>query len=274
MKFFRKKLVMLLTATLVILIIMGLSSRENSKVHYFSNVFNTVLTPFQQFINFTGGKVEGVMTYFEDVSVLKEENEYLRSRVEDLESEVSNLAGLREKNEELKEALNIKEQFSDFEFYPANVIAKDMGNWFSVFTVDRGLKDKISQNDTVITSRGLVGRIMSPDIVSSKVISIVDVDSAVSARISRTRDLVVVKGDMQLKESGLCRIEYIEPHVDITVGDKIETSGLGGIYPRGIEIGRVKEIRQRSNELNRYAIIEPYVDFNRLEEVYILKSID
>lgn len=250
---------------------MGISSRRNSKMNYLGSMVNFVMSPVQQLTRYTGGKIDEITNYFGDVSTLKEENENLKERVEYLEDEVRELESFREKNEELKEVLNLKEQFDDFEFYGANIIAKDMGNWFNIFTINRGLKDDITESDTVITQNALVGRVLVSDIMSSKVISIIDVDSTVSARIVRTRDLVVVKGELKLKEDGLCKIEYIEPHTDISVGDTIETSGLGGIYPRGIIIGEVKEVRQINNELNRYAIIEPAVDFKRIEEVYVLK---
>ncbi|MDQ2086276.1 rod shape-determining protein MreC [Herbivorax sp. ANBcel31] len=269
-RLFKKKSFLLLLFTVIILIVIGITSRPNSRFNYLGSAFNFVISPFQQFASYTGDKVGGVTNYFGDVETLKEENDELKKRVIQLEDEVRELEAFRKKNEELREALNIKDQFSDFEFYGANVIAKDIGNWFNVFTINVGINDGIKENDTVITQNALVGRVMTTDIMSSKVISIIDVDSTVSARIVRTRDLVVVKGDLSLKDDGLCRIEYIEPHVDISVGDTIETSGLGGIYPRGIVIGEVKEVRQVNNQLNRYAIIEPTVDLKRIEEVYVL----
>jgi rod shape-determining protein MreC len=270
-KLFKKKLFLLLLVTIVILIVIGVSSRKNSKINYLASAFNFIMSPLQQFTSYTADKVDELTGYFGDVKTLREENKKLKERVELLEDEVRKLESYREKNEELKEALNIKEQFNDFEFCGADIIARDAGNWFNVFTINVGSKDGVSESDIVIAQNALVGRVMSADIMSSKVISIIDVDSTVSARIVRTRDLVVVKGDLKLKDDGLCRIEYIEPHIDISVGDTIETSGLGGIYPKGIVIGEVKEVRQINNELNRYAIIEPAVDFKRIEEVYVLK---
>jgi len=112
---------------------------------------------------------------------------------------------------------------------------------------------------------------MQTDLFTSKVISIIDEDSSISARLSKTSDLVVVKGDRKLKEQGLCIMNYIPADADVSAGDRVETSGVGGIYPKGILIGTVKEVRQRTNDLDRYAIIEPVVDFKRLEEVFILK---
>ena len=182
------------------------------------------------------------------------------------------LIELKVKNEELRRALDIKDQYSNMDMIGANIIAKDMGNWFDIFTIDRGSKDGISNNYPIVTSNGLVGRVMQTDVFSSKVIAIIDEDSSISARLSRTSDLVIVKGDRKLKEQGLCIMNYIPADADISAGDRVETSGVGGIYPKGILIGKVKEVRQRTNELDRYAIIEPVVDFKRLEEVFILKD--
>jgi len=264
----------LLAVTVAILIIMGLSVRKNSKVNSVSNVLTVVLSPFQEFINYIGDRVEGAADYLQNVEALNQENEALKLRISELEKEVKELSDYREKNKELKEALNIKDQFSDVEFLGANIIAKDIGNWFNIFTIDRGITDGITVDSAVITKDGLVGRVISSDLVSSKVITIIDEDSTVSARLSKTRDLVFVKGDLQLKNEGLCRLDNIFPDVDISVGDTIETSGLGGIYPKGIIIGKVKEVRRKSSDLNRYAIIEPAVDFKRLEEVFVLESKD
>lgn len=246
---------------------------RNSRVNYISNVFNTVLMPFQRFINSSGEKINDFFAHFDDINRLREENEMLKRRIDELENEREDLIEFKAKNIELREALNIKDQYSDWEMLGANIIAKDMGNWFNVFTIDRGTKDGIKNDSPIVTSKGLVGRVMKADLVSSKVISIIDEESSVSARLSKTSDLVVVKGDRRLKDQGLCIMEYIPVDVDVAVNDSVETSGMmGGIYPKGIIIGKVKEVRQRTNELDRYAIIEPSVDFKRLEEVFVLKE--
>ncbi len=124
----------------------------------------------------------------------------------------------------------------------------------------------------VITSKGLVGKVSAAQPFSSKIISIIEDGSAASAIVSKTGDLVVVKGDLKLSKEGLCKIEYIPVDLDLSQGDVIETSGMGGIYPKGIIIGTVKEVRQGESDLDKYAIVEPAVDLKRLSNVVILKS--
>ena len=146
------------------------------------------------------------------------------------------------------------------------------GNWFEVFTINRGSKDGIEINSPVITAYGLVGRVSEVNLFTSKVVSIIDMDSTVAARVSSSRDVLIVRGDASLRSSGLCRMDYISPDVDIMPGDVIETSGLGGIYPKGIIIGQVKDVIRNEGQFDSYAVISPVVDFKRLEEVIVLKE--
>ncbi|HPU41478.1 MAG TPA: rod shape-determining protein MreC [Acetivibrio clariflavus] len=271
LRLFKNKIFILISITIILLIVMGLSSVQNGKINYVGDIFSTILSPFQRFINYSDKKINDFFAHFEDIDKLRKENEVLKQKVHELVYENEKLIDLKIKNEELRRALDIKDQYSTMDMVGANTIAKDMGNWFDIFTIDRGTKDGIEIDYPVVTSNGLVGRVMQTDLFTSKVISIIDEDSSISARLSKTSDLVVVKGDRKLKDQGLCIMNYIPADADVSAGDRVETSGVGGIYPKGILIGTVKEVRQRTNELDRYAIIEPVVDFKRLEEVFILK---
>ena len=272
LRLIRNKFFVIFTLTVVILVVMGLSSNQNSKLNVVRNATSVILSPFQKFFDFTGEKINGTFVYFSDVKALKEENDLLKAQIDELSKENKELSGYKAKIDELRLALNIKNHFEDYEPIGANIIAKDMGNWFNIFTIDRGIQDGVSNNDAVVTSKGLVGRILSAELMSSKVISIIDEDSTVSSRIVKTNEEVYVKGDMKLKDQGLCRANSIFNDVDIAVGDTIETSGLGGYYPKGITLGEVMEVRRKTGELFRYAIIKPAVDFKRLDEVFVLKS--
>lgn len=272
LRLIKNKVFILSVITIAILVVMGFSALPNSKVNYVSDVFSTILSPFQRFIDYSGVKINNFFAHFDDIDRLRAENEALKKKLDEYENKVENLSELEQKNKELKEALDIKDQYTNMKPVVANIIAKDMGNWFNIFTIDRGKKDGISNDYPVITSKGLVGRVMEADILSSKIISLIDEDFSVSARLSKTNDIMVVKGDAKLKDEGLCIMEYIPQDLDLSQGDKVETSGIGGIFPKGITIGRVLKVVQKTNELDRYAIIEPSVDFKRLEEVIVLNT--
>jgi len=280
LNFVKSKKFIIIIVTIVTLIVIGLSSRAGSKVNWLSNIINVPLAPLQKFFTFSAGKIEDGISFFKDIKEVKQENEYLKERLAELEGINRELESLKMQNEELRQSLNLKDRFDDYEIMGANVIAKDPGNWFSVFTIDRGTKDGIVMDKKgmysgyypVITNQGLVGRVDSSNAFSSKVISIIDEDSTVSGLITKSRHMVIVRGDLELREKGLCIVEYISPDADIGPGDTIETSGLGGIYPKGIIIGTVKEVIKSPNSIDSYAILEPAVDFQKLERVYVLKS--
>lgn len=271
-RLFKSKVFIVSGVTVVMLIIAGVTFRQNSVVNRITNVVTVPFAPVQKVFSLAGVKVQDGINFFRDVGAVRLENEELKAKIDELEKENLALKEFRKENSELREALNIKDQFADYEPLGANIIAKDTGNWFNIFTIDRGAKDGIKKDSPVVTSKGLVGRVIQVDALSSRVEAIIDKNSAASARISQKGDYVRVKGDLELKDTGLCLMDRISPEIDVAVGDDIVTSGIGGIYPRGILIGKVKEIRKSSDELNKYAILQPAVDFKRLDEVIVLKS--
>jgi len=252
--------------------IVATSSRD-SKLNWISNILSVPLSPIQKFFTSVGNKIDEAFSFLRDIEAIKKENEELKTRLHNLEEENRELIGYREKIKELREALNLKDIFEGYDIIGANIISRDAGNWSGIFRIDIGSKDGIGVDFPVITSsKGLVGRVMATDITSSKVVTIIEEESSVAGWIARTGGHVIVRGDMSLKDEGLCRMDYIPVDVEIEVGDVVETSGLGGIYPKGIVIGKVVQINKTNNELDRYAIIEPAADFKRLEEVFVMKN--
>lgn len=274
LRLLRSKWFIVSLITIVLLVVMGVSANKNSRLNWLNNIISVPLTPVQGFFSSIGQKVEDSLSFFRDMEAVKQENEKLKAEVTELQKQNRELSVLESKNADLRQALSLKEQFGDYTILGANIIAIDPGNWFNIFRVDRGSRDGVQINCPVVTNaKGLVGRVLSSDISSSKVLTIIDEESAVSAWISKAGGgHAVVRGDMSLKEKGLCKMDYIPLEVDVEVGDVIETSGVGGIYPKGIIIGEVTEVRKTNSELDRYAIIQPAADFKRLEEVYVLKS--
>lgn len=266
------KIFILSLVVVAILALAAVTAGEGSGANSVGNVVSVPLSPLQRAISFISDKVSGFFDYFKDVKKTKAENEELIQRVNELEQENLVIDRLRKENAELRAALNFKDQFDAYETIGATVIAKDPGNWFEIFTINVGSRDGITVDSPVVTSSGLVGRVLRTDLFTSKVISIIDMDSTVSARISNSRDVIFVRGDAALRNLGLCRADYISPEITIAPGDTIETSGLGGIYPKGIVIGKVKEVIRNEGQYDYYAIIEPMVDFKRLEEVIVLEK--
>jgi len=269
LRFLKNKWFWLITVTIALIIITGLTA-EYSSSNIIGSIINVPLSPIQKLVSTVRNKVGETVAMFKDINSIKQENESLKEEVERLRKENRELKEFKLKKEELESLLNIKNQFNEYDPIGANIIAKDPGNWFITFKIDRGTNDGVDVNFPVINSDGLVGRVAACHPFSSQVVALIDAGTTVSAKISRTRDPVRVRGDLAIKDEGLCIVDYIPPDTDIQVGDTVETSGLGGIYPKGIIIGTIIEIREISNQLNKYALVKPAVDFRRLENVLVL----
>lgn len=268
-KFINIKVVITIVVIVFILVIQGLYARDILGLDFLQRPLEYVVYPFQKIFSYTRCEINNTKRYLKDIDELVEENGKLKQEANDLEKYISKILWLDEKNQELRKTLELRDSLEDHKFVGANVIAKDAGNWFEIFTVDRGSKDGVYKDSFVIFGSGLVGRVYRVRDNTCDIISVLDKESAVGARITKTRDLVLVKGDIRLKDKGLCRLEYIPAQTKISVGDVIETSGIGEYFPKGIEIGKIKEIINPDDGLERYAIIEPSVDLKRIEEVLI-----
>lgn len=270
-RFFTNKIFFLVLIAILLLTLAAVSHNEKSKANVISNIVSVPAAPIQRAVTFVTGKINSFFGYFEDVQAVKAENAELQKKISELEQKILNIDKLTKENLELRDAFQFKNKYEAYDFIGSSIIAKDPGNWFDVFTINRGGKDGLIADSPVITAYGLVGRISKTDLISSRVVSIIDMDSNVSARISKSRDIIVVRGDVDLRSHGQCRADYIPPDADVMPGDTVETSGIGGIYPQGIIIGKVVRVLKNEGQYDSYAIIEPVVDFKRLEDVLVMK---
>ena len=271
-RLFENKVFIISLVVISLFVLAALTAKENGKLNVFRNVFSVPLNPLQRGIKSVGDSIKGTINFFRDARTSQQENAELKKRLQEAERDLEKVYRLEKENEDYKKLLSFKDQFIQ-ELVGCNVTSKDVGNWFEIFTIDRGSKDGIAVNDPVINANGLVGRVSRVDLLSSKVISIIDTESSVSARLSKSRDLVILKGDAQLRMDGLCRLDYIPPDVEVSVGDKVETSGMSSLYPKGIIIGEIIQVIKNEGQYDYYAIVKPAVDFRRLEEIAVIKMI-
>ncbi len=269
---FGNKLFLFFLVLVLLIVLLVSTSNPAGGLNVLRNVLRIPLSPLQKAYTLVTGKVGG---YFADIGSLRkarDENLRLKEQIRNLETQELEMAELKRQNAEFRNLLNFKEQYANFSFLGSTIIGKDPGNWFDVFTIDRGVKDGLRAGEgyPVISADGLVGRVSNVTLLSSDVISIIDLDSTVSVRVARTRDLLVVRGDIVLKQEGLCRVDYIPPNADLMAGDVLETSGMGDVYPKGIRVGTIERIVRNKGQYDAYAIMKPSVDFMRLEEVEVL----
>lgn len=237
---------------------------------FIENGMGYILTPIQKLNTNINNWIGSKIGFLKDINSIENENINLKKQLEEVNSNLDRLKLLEAENKRLSDLLQINSRYEDYPKVGAQIIAKDPGNWYNVFTIDKGTKDGIKKNMVVIASGGLVGRIKESGYNYSKVVSIIDDSDAVSAKSLRTDDVGFVRGN--LSSNGLCIMEYIDNDAEIIEGDEIVTSHLSEIYPPGITIGYVKEIHTDNNTLTKYAIIEPTVDFKHLETILVINK--
>lgn len=257
--------------TIILLILLVVLSNVNiEKFSYFESAVVKLVTPIQNGLVYLKNKVEGNSSFFADLSNLKEENKKLKEENSNLEKSLRELEIIKAENASMKEDLNLKEKYTDYQAIPAYIIDKDFSNYSHIMVINVGKSEGIQKNMTVIADKGLVGHIIAVDEHSSKVQPIIDPASTVSCTLSTTNEAVVCKGTMD--SSSTLRATYIPTEATLAQGDTLSTSGMGGIYPRGIQVGTLQEVVNTNNITDRYATIKTAVDFSSVQTVLVITN--
>ncbi len=256
--------------TIVILILVVVFSHGEKNTSFFEKFANKLVMPFQNGLTYLKNKVNGNDTFFSDINKLKVENEELKKQNSKLEQSLRELENIKTENETLKEYLELNKKYGEYKTVPAYIINKDISNYYKTIVINVGAKDGIKEKMTVIADKGLVGHVISVTDNTAKVQTIVDTSSAVSALMSTNKDSIVCKG--VLGENKELKGMYIATDANVLQGDSVVTSGLGGIYPKGIHVGTVKSVSSPKNITDRYVSIETAVDFSKLDTVLVINN--
>lgn len=264
----KKKLFWLIGIVAVVLISMAISTVEDTKSGIVGDVAGIIAKPFQKIFLGIDNFLEYGLDYFQDMAELKEENASLKSKVILLEDKVAENNEIKSENERLRALVDLKEKKKDFEMTAASVISVDPTGWYSYFIIDKGENDGLKEDAVVLDSGGVLGKIETLGTNWSKVVAITEPGTACGAEVSRTGDTGIIEGDSLL--NGICKMTSISKDANITPGDYIVTSGSGNVYPPGLIIGRVKEIREE--DISRTAIVEPTGNIKTPKEVMVIKN--
>mgnify|MGYP000245442378 CR=1 FL=1 len=256
--------------TIVILILIVIFSNREANTSFFENVANKLVMPIQNGLTYLKNKVSGNSTFFTDINNLKKENQNLEEKNSQLEQELRELENIKTENETLKEYLGLTEKYGEYKTVPGYIIDKDISNYSKIIVINIGKKDGIEENMTVIADEGLVGHVVSVTDNTAKVRTIIDTSSSISCLMSTNKDSIVCKGTLESDTE--LKAMYIPTNANLVQGDSVDTSGLGGIYPKGIHVGTVKKIISTKNITDRYAIVETAVNFSKLNTVLVIKS--
>jgi rod shape-determining protein MreC len=203
-----------------------------------------------------------------DLANLRGENERLRRRLEQVESEADGLPVIEDENEELRGFLDLGKSWRTMDTVTATVISDGPSNWNWSIEISKGRRDGIRNDMAVINPQGLVGKIIRVGRDYATVLLLVDPAGAASARIPDQGDAGLVEGNGGGERLSLTSIDTTTP---VAVGDEVVTLGRDrGIFPAGIEIGEIAEVAGSEASLERQIDVEPSVDFKSLGYVTVL----
>lgn len=266
-----KRFIIILCVLIVFCIAsISFSAKEGSLL---GRVYNVIGTPFQYIqkgftaVGTSVRKAFSVMTEYSEIKDRIEELQKENDRLQNMENEINKL---EDENATLRELLELKGYFENYEMVAANVIAQDVSDWFNEFTIDKGTNDGISNGDVVITADGLVGVVYNCSAGAAKVRSIVDEQYILYGRISRSNELVRLRGTSNENYSALLKLDRIADSTDLYIGDEIVTAESGGVYPKGLVLGVVVDIVIDTDSGERYAYVAPAVNFTTVSQLFVL----
>lgn len=271
MKFFKNKLavtVVVLSVAFLGLIVFSIK-RDNRS--FIEDGVTGALNPVQKVFYNISDTIKNFGEFAVNFSDVKKENEELKKKNNELESMAIEYRSLKNENERLRDLVNFKEQKSEYDYLTCNIIGKAGNSFLDGYIIDRGKDDGLEKGMVVVAAKGLVGQVTSVASNWAIVQSLTNENIAVAALVESTRETVgIVTGYRDSNGRLLAKVYNLPLTSEVKEGDVILTSGSGNIYPKDIKIGEVIGVTEDKVKLMKVAIVEPYVDYNKLEELMII----
>lgn len=267
-----KVILLIITALCCVMIILSFTVDMTNGP--FKQVGAYIITPLQSGINKVGTWIAGRGDYFQNSANLVSENKELEKKVGELTVENTQLVQDKEELNRLRDLYDLDHQYEDYEKTGARVISKVNGNWFHVFTINKGSNDGIAVDNNVLASGGLAGIVTEVGPNWASVRAVIDDYSNVSAMVTPSNSQGIIAGDLKLiDEDKINLVKLIDRDNKVSVGDKVVTSRVSSKFLPGLLIGYVSELNQDSNHLTKSGYISPAVDFKDIQEVLVIKTL-
>lgn len=269
-----KNFKVLLGAVVLVLCIMIYSASTSGQQNIISSIASFVTTPIQKLSALISGGINDLGGDLTDIDEIRAENELLKEKIRQMQAQLVDYETYKQNYESLRDLLKLKEDSGEMELVAATVISRDSTDAYETFIIDKGTLQGVAYLDPVLTEDGLVGYVSQVGPISSKVTTILSPSTDVGAIDKRTQDGGVLGGDQEYAQNGFTKLSYLQRDCDVTVGDLIVTSGLGGIYPKNLIIGEVTEIRAESQDISLYAVVQPAADVDGCTGVYVITDFE
>ncbi len=270
MKPFKNKLaVTIVVLSVAFLGIITFSIKSNSTI--ISSGVGGVISPLQKIVYNANDKIKGSFDFFINFSKVKQENEELAAKNAELENKLIEYNRMKEENTTLREMFDYSQANKNYNYLGCNIVGYSGGNISNGYIIDKGTNDGVKKDMIVITPAGLVGKVTKSESNYSIVQTILNENIAVASMVESTRETTgILQGITDSKNKNLTMLSNIPIDSEIKEGDVILTSGLGGMYPQEIRIGEVVSVEVDSVGIMKKAIVKPYVDFNKLEGLFVV----
>lgn len=273
MHFWRNRPLMVTIIVIIILLVLLIITAGGSNISGAESIAGSIFMPIQRALySATDAIGDFFGRIFSEVDT-RSENIKMSARIAELEGLLQDYNEIKRENSRLKTLLDFDNKDETLEYKSAKVIGKTPGHWFNIFVIDAGLSSGIKPNMPVINPDGLVGRVVQSGANWSRIMAIIDTSSGVSGIVERTRDNGILSGSAYPGEDApLLAMSNLPLDADLMPGDTVITSGLAGVFPKGIRIGEVVEVSPSDDGMRNTALVRPWVDFGHLEEVMIIVS--
>ncbi len=246
-------------------LLLSSSLQERTRFSFVDKLVFDLTVPIQKMVSIPAQSVRATWSQYVALVQVRGENRELRQK----------LAALGEENRQFREALLSSERYERVRqmrdrlpqpMLPASLIGADSSSWFRTVFIDQGEDAGVRKGMAVVSPEGIVGHVVAVSRHAAKVLLITDRSSAVDVTVERSRARGIVEG----KRGEGCELKYVVRGQDVKPGDRLVSSGTGGIFPKGLPVGRVTRVERGNRGLFQRAEIEPSVEFNRLEEVFVI----
>ena len=270
-----KKYILILIIILIILllIIFSFTLKEDRKLSKAESLLKDGLIYSEKIITYPFNYIKENIKKYKKLKDVNKNNNILETSIDRIDSIEAENIELRRQLETLKEELNINYTLSDYEYLNATVVSRNVGYWHNKITINKGTYNGVEKDMVVISSKGLIGKVIKTSTFTSDVrlITTSDTSNKISVHISNGDNNLYGLINSYDYNKNVLELEGISNTKDVNIGDYVYTSGLGGVFPTGILIGIVEEITTDSYDLAKIIKVKPSADFNDINYVSILK---
>ncbi len=264
------KVLVCVCAVLAGFILYAITNKGSS--NFIETSLDFIVTPIRSASSYISNSVGNFFEKYVQINRVYEENETLREENANLKQQIADLYSFKHENEQLKDYLQIKELNPEFEIEAASVIGNDPLDSFGAFTINKGSLYGIETGDVVITKDGLVGMVSQVNAISARVSTVLDPTIQVGAIVSETGDVGIIKNTSSHAKNEQTLLTMLSRDTVTATGNFVVTSGMGGVFPKGIIIGTVESTALDANGLSVNAVVKPAVDIRDIKNVVVIKS--